>query len=112
MDNKFPFGMTESQWNKTCDSMKSPDGSYTEIFKLQEGLSRLQKDGEKKRKEMEESKMEETRMSCIKNVGIGDSIKLAAIKEIPRKEWTQERYDNLQTEMKQFNGNTIWETIK
>jgi len=30
--------------------------------------------------------MEETRMNCIKNVGIGDSIKLAAIKEIPRKE--------------------------
>ena len=57
--------------------------------------------------------MEESRMSCLRNVGTGYSTKLAAVKtEKEEPKMSTEEFIKLQTEMKQFNGNTIWETIK
>jgi len=57
--------------------------------------------------------MEESRMSCIRNIGIGNSTKLAAVKTVEEEpKMTTEEFIKRQTEMKQFNGNTIWETIK
>jgi len=53
--------------------------------------------------------MEETRMNAVRKAS---GLEQKSLDAVPRKEWTKERYDNLQTAMKQFNGNTIWETIK